>query len=157
MYLEISPRRSGKTTRLLEAVTKHSYLYPDDMVYVIVYNAEIFHRIEYIMPRGVRILIDNQLLTSSIFVRGTKYRNMMFFFDEFTQLHHTFDNGKVGEWPYNDKYYYSSTPVYCDQMEKLLSMNNGHFRKYYDMESYEDMFVITYVNEDDEITKLLTL
>lgn len=159
MYLEISPRRSGKTTRLLEAVIKHCYHNPDDVVCVIVFNREMFYLMEYLLPRGVRLFTDYDNIKRRI---PPVHSNIMMFFDEFEHLTEIFKNSHPKDLygPYNSKYYYSTTlsSIHNDFIINLLKMNGGEYITYKSYDKPEKHHIRGYDNDtNDELSKLFIL
>lgn len=154
MYLELSPRCTGKTSRLIQEALLHACQTQDE-VFIITLTAIMKDHIKRCMGGySFRITVLTQLQALNWFSYIGKERNMMFFFDEFDFMYDLFPHDGDIAIPRlcNDKYYYATTErtKYTENyrrsyiVDKLISMNNGEYRKYHNFENYSDVTEFKY-------------
>ena len=118
-YLEISPRRSGKSTRMLEAVFQTIQSQQPAIVVSITKGSSDYHEREFFREYGNRLYPKEKILVSFASVWGIttvveqakeKISRPRFFFDEFDASMET---------PYLPGSYYVTTPRFLRKPEKL--------------------------------------
>ena len=115
MYLEIAPRRSGKTLRLIKAAIEHYYI-TRETVSIVTYNNSMGDFIRDCVPYNINVYTYR----SRGIYAGIRYK---FFYDEFD----LFPDSRV---VYNKNFYYSSSEERGYHFQNLKTLNSGKFRSY---------------------------
>lgn len=139
MYLEIAPRRSGKTLRLIKAAIEHYYI-TKETVSIIVCNSSTRDFIRNYVPNNINVYTYRR---GGIYAgRGIRDK---FFYDEFD----LFPDSRV---IYDENFYYSSSEERGYHFQNLKTLNNGKFRSYDIEGKYIDISTY-YVPQNNEKEK----
>jgi hypothetical protein len=161
MYLEISARRSGKTTRLIKEATRCVYE-TQQQIHIVTCSRTMLDLIKSSLndrcKRSIR-LWTCWTLRNVLPSVGTFDNSHKLFFDEFDFMNELFGESVLDIGQYNTNYYYATTPKYPKSYAfiKLLNMNKGHFIRYYADGSYDKDGKFFKNSEYDWVDELFTL